>query len=275
LDLEKDTLDDEAFLRVCRQTGRLLDLVNRLLALKRVDEAAAEARLAEDYDLLRLADIFAAHKQADLVAGIIRERIQAERPAGERGPDTRLIEWLRKYAAEQGDSAQALILAERLFWLRPGLPGYEALEAAAQAGNKWQTVRGKTLSRLDAQKNYALLTEIYLKEGEVAQAIESVKQVKAGWWPGYGQSPLLIQVAQAAEKSHPRESIRIYLDAANRLIKGRGRENYVAAAGYFARVRKLYKGLGEVGTWRDLIADIREQNRSLRALKEELDKAGL
>ena len=41
------------------------------------------------------------------------------------------------------------------------------------------------------------------------------------------------------------------------------------------RVRDLYRQLGE-GAARDvLIAGAREQNRQLRALKEELDRAGL
>jgi hypothetical protein len=74
LELEKDDLDDEAFLRICRETSRWLDLVNRLLTLKCVDEASTVARSVEDYDLLRLADIFVAHGQADLAKELMRTR---------------------------------------------------------------------------------------------------------------------------------------------------------------------------------------------------------
>src|SRR6266699_1591349 len=42
LNLEKETLDDEAYLRICRETGRTADLVERLLALERIDEAVRE-----------------------------------------------------------------------------------------------------------------------------------------------------------------------------------------------------------------------------------------
>jgi uncharacterized Zn finger protein len=49
LDLEADILDDEAYLRICRQTGRLNDLIDRLLILNRIDEAEAAARTAEDF----------------------------------------------------------------------------------------------------------------------------------------------------------------------------------------------------------------------------------
>ncbi len=44
---------------------------------------------------------------------------------------------------------------------------------------------------------------------------------------------------------------------------------------YLLRVRELYHRLGEEATWEKLIATIIVENRRLRALKEELAKAGL
>jgi hypothetical protein len=41
------------------------------------------------------------------------------------------------------------------------------------------------------------------------------------------------------------------------------------------RVHDLYCCLGEPATWQALIADLREQNRWLPALQDELNKAGL
>ena len=270
LELEKDDLDDEAFLRICRETSRWLDLVNRLLTLKCVDEAATVARSVEDYDLLRLADIFVAHGQADLAKELMRTRAKTSQ-------DTRLPEWLKTRAIEQGDSSEALNWAQKLFWQRPALDGYEEVKALSQTLGTWETLQAEILSRLSKQNQHALLTEIYLKEGQVDQALESVRRAASGtsgMWGGY-QTPLSIQVAQAAESSHPQESIRIYVDAAKRLIQARGRDNYTTAANYLARVRKLYQHLGDEQIWQALIADIRKQNSSLRALKEELNKVGL
>ncbi len=51
LALEKDTLDDETYLQICRETHRNFDLVDRLLALGRVDEAIREAKQVNDSDL--------------------------------------------------------------------------------------------------------------------------------------------------------------------------------------------------------------------------------
>jgi len=51
LDLEADILDDEAYLKICRQTGRLNDLIDRLLILGRVEEVEDAASKAEEYPL--------------------------------------------------------------------------------------------------------------------------------------------------------------------------------------------------------------------------------
>ncbi len=270
LEMEQDELDDEAFLRICRETNRWQDLVARLLALRRVDEAADVARSVGDYDLLQLADIFVKHGQADLATELMRARAKTSQ-------DTRLPEWLKQRSTERGDASEALMWAQQLFWQHPSLEGYEQIKALLKTLDTGKTLQSEILARLSKQNQHALLTEIYVKEGQVDQALASVKRVAggaSGVW-GMSPSPLLIRVAQAAESSRPQESIRIYVDAAKRLIQARGRDNYTTAANYLVRVRKLYQRLGEDKTWQVLIADIRQQNSSLRALKEELNRVGL
>ena len=270
LELEQDELDDEAFLRICRETNRWQDLVARLLALQRVDEAADVACSVGDYDLLQLADIFVEHGQADLATELMRTRARTSQ-------DTRLPEWLKQRAIERGDASEALAWTQQLFWQHPSLEGYEQIKALSKTLHTWETLQSEILARLTKQNQHALLTEIYVQEGQVDQALATVKRVASGasgMWGMY-HSPLLIRVAQAAESSRPQESICIYVDAAKRLIQARGRDNYTTAASYLSRVRKLCQRLGEDKTWQSLIADIRQQNSSLRALKEELGKVGL
>src|SRR5205085_12357368 len=48
LDLQKESLDDETYLRICRETGCTSDLNDRLLTLGRIDEAAREAQQVDD-----------------------------------------------------------------------------------------------------------------------------------------------------------------------------------------------------------------------------------
>ena len=154
------------------------------------------------------------------------------------------------------------------------MDGYEQVKALAQATGTWGQLQAEVLSRLSEQKQYALLIEIYLKEGQVDRALETLRWVQNNQWIG-PRPALLIQVAAAAEGTRPRESISIYTDAAQNLISLRGRDNYIAAAEYLSHVRKLYLRLNEEPTWQALIADIRRQNSSLRALKEELNRLGL
>jgi uncharacterized Zn finger protein len=276
--LEEDQLDDEAFLRICRETNRWHDLVDRLLTLGRVEEASAAARQVGDYDLLQLADLFVSHGHGDLAEELIRERARTPQtgPGGRARTDSRLVVWLKERAQERGDLAGALALAESLFWEQPAVPGYQELRGLAHSLERWDGLRAAVLSRLANEGQYRLLTEIYLEEGEVDRALETLEQIRApGWGWGWAGSSLRIQVAQAAEESRPREAIRLYMEAVERLIAARGRGSYTEAATYLVRVREVYHRLGEPETWETLIAGLREQNRRLRALHDELNRAGL
>jgi uncharacterized Zn finger protein len=268
IDLEGEgEQDDETFLRICRETGRWHDLVDRLLALDRVDEAVAIARKVGDYDLLQLGRLFVSHDHGDLAEELIRERARTSQ-------DSRLKEWLKERAVAGGDLETALALAEALFWQRPDLEGYVELRDLAARIGQWNGLRKALLSRLTAEEQFHLLTVIHLEEGEIDPALETLYQVLASSW-GWGSRELVIQVAHAAEEERPRAAIRIYLDRVEGLIAGRGRDNYATAASYLVRVRDLYHRLGEQATWTTFIAKLRVQHRRLRALKDELQKAGL
>ncbi len=267
LDLEEDVLDDEAFLRICRETGRLHDLVGRLLKLGRTGEAVDEAQYAGDYDLLGLADIFVAHGHADLATKLIRERAGTSQ-------DRHLIEWLEQRAVQRGDLTEALDWAVKLFWMHPNLGGYNEVKVLARELNLWADLRPQILARLAESQEHALLTEIHIQEGEVDHALEALGHITDPAY-GWGYESLKLDVARAAEKKRPLEAIRLYTDVAKRLIQIRGRQNYATAVSCLGRVRELYQRLGQEGTWQSLITAIREENRRLRALKEELERAGL
>ena len=85
----------------------------------------------------------------------------------------------------------------------------------------------------------------------------------------------LKRVSQAAEEHYPNEAIRIYKLIVQTLISGRGRESYQQAASYLTRVKTLYQKQGQESDWHTYITDLRKSNKSLRALKEEIDKRSL
>jgi hypothetical protein len=266
LSLGSETLDDESYLRICRQTGRQRELVERLLALGRVDEAVAEVEQSREHEFLGLLKLFLAAEQADLAERLARERAAIS-------PSATLTAWLKDRARERGDLAEALALATSLFWQHPSLHGYAELRDLAQGLGRWESLHPETLARLAHEQQYALLTEIHLQEGTVAQALQTVQHGAGG--VVWGVEPLPIRVARAAEPEHPREAIRLYMDATQRLIAAQGRENYRIVARYLTRVRMLYERLGEAQTWQTLITELRERNRRLRAFQEELRAAGL
>ncbi len=144
----------------------------------------------------------------------------------------------------------------------------------AQSQNRWSDLRLKTLERLAQDGEYTMLTEIYLEEGEIDQAIASLEQTKKSYryWSGFS---LEERVAQAANEQRPRESIRLYVGIAESLINSRGRGNYQQAAGYLRIARDTYQRLGEPQAWQTLIDSLREQHRNLPALQDELDRARL
>jgi uncharacterized Zn finger protein len=267
LALEGEQVDDETFLRICRETGCWQDLVDRLLTLDRVEEATAITRERSDYDLLQLADLFLAHGHAALAVELVRERAQDSR-------DGHLVEWLKEQAAARGDLGEALALAETLFWQRPDMAGYAEIRDLARQAGSWETQRGTLLARLGDAEHHQLLTDIHLEEGEIDRALETLGQVMASRW-GWRGGELAVRVAQAAEEARPRAALQLYVQEAESLIRARGRGNYITAVAYLARVRALYRALDEPEAWDAYIAALREDNRRLRALKEELGRVGL
>jgi uncharacterized Zn finger protein len=82
-------------------------------------------------------------------------------------------------------------------------------------------------------------------------------------------------VAKAAEKHYPDEATRLYKSVVQKLIDGRGRENYQQAVDYLSRVKQLYQKQRRESEWQAYVTNLRNSNKSLRALKEELDKKGM
>jgi hypothetical protein len=274
LELEAGTLDDEAYLRICRETGRTGDAVDRLLALARVDEAIKEARQVGDYDLMAIADIFVQHGHSSEAASLITQRAATS-------SDTRLLEWLKKYYLSRNDKAKALEIAVDLFKKQPPvLAYYQEIRLLAKMLNHWDNVRPLLIAHLQKTKNTYLLIQVALDENNVEEALVLLKtsQVQGNatiYGNSYFYGGIDIEVARVAEKKLPRESIEIYQYRIARLINQRGRDSYQQAAQHLLRVRELFNKLGESEHWTTYITSLRDKNRPLRALKEELQAAGL
>lgn len=281
LELEGDDLDDEAYLAISREAGLTADLIDRLLKLGRIEEATRELESIKDYQFLQMADLFVAHKQARIAERLVRERAEASR--GWEGVN--FWEWLKKRAVARRDKAEEKALAERIFQASPNFERYKDLRRLAGKGKDWKALRPKLLDQLRKSPGGSrdVLIKIHLDEGEIDEALAVVKAEKpprtgAGYGYSYGYhfgSGMRLEVAKAAEASHPREALEIYRQQAEALIDARGRERYQEACRYLARVRALFLKLGERDAWDRYIDDLRKKHNSLRALKEELSAAKL
>lgn len=148
IDLQADSLSDEAFIDICRRTDRYEDLIRRLLELERIDEAITATRDASDYTLLSLADLFVHHNHGQFAGDLIWER------AGTSN-DARLEQWLQARAVAGGDWQQAVTHAENLFRQRPTLERYREIKAFAGHLGDWDQRREQILAALTAREAFS------------------------------------------------------------------------------------------------------------------------
>ncbi|HEY8744393.1 MAG TPA: hypothetical protein VIU62_14960, partial [Chloroflexota bacterium] len=263
LALAEGILDDDAYLQICRDAGLEQELIERLLTLGRLDEATTELQSAKDRSLLDLADLFVSQGQAETAERVVAAQAT---PAG----NASALEWLKKRADARNDLPAALELQERLFQERSSLDDYLELRRLAQQLGRWDALRPPLLAALQGSGARRVLIQIHLAEGEIDAALEALRTAPPGV-----TVDMALEVAQAAEATHPQTALDIYRRRAEWLIATRGRANYTSAARLLQKVRDLYRRLDDAGAWTRYLTDLRERTRSLRALKEELATAGV
>lgn len=268
LDLEADILDDEAYLKICKQTGRLNDLIDRLLILNRIGEAEVAARTAEDYPLFKAIEIFTKHKRAELAEKLVMERLKTR---GYKDVDERLIEWLSSRLRVRGDLSGSLELEEHLFWKYPNLEKYRKLHKLAKQLDHWDALRIQIIAELETKQDFDFLITLYLYEKEVGLALATLKKLPQRW----GDHGLHLEVARAAKKQYPQESIRIFEQEAERFINDRNRGSYSQAALCLREIRDIYRQLNDTESWQKLILDVRGRHKRLPALQDELNQLKL
>ena len=268
LDLQKDDLDDESFLKICRETGRVGDLVDKLLELKRVDDATAEARKAADYDLYQMTSLFTSRKQGDLIERLMTERAQTTK-------DTRIWEWLQAHCKDRKDETGEWQWAMRLFEHYPNFEGYKKMRALAKAHKRkdWDAVREQIIARIkrdNANAHDGILIQIYMDEGDIDAAIAlTQKMSKHSFW-SYDS-----QVAKAAEGPRPEYAYAFYQEQVETIVKRRERSKYEEATKLMLTMRKLAVRLKQEAAWQAFVSRIRVEGEKLRAFQEELARANL
>ena len=180
------------------------------------------------------------------------------------------VDWLAKRAEETGQLTTALNWWRESLKHSPSLKTYQTIRQVAEKLQQWDTVRPELLAELERHDIWHLLVEIALEEDDVLRAVELLPKVK-GWY----SRDFELRVARAAEKELPRAAFEIYCRRAEALIDQRGRQNYAAAADLLLRVRDICDAQNDRETWANYITEVRKKYPTLRALQDELTKAGL
>ncbi len=286
---------DEDVLIEYRNAGLYKELMERLLQLDRANEAldVARANLTEPMDVTWFAEQLLKSGEAwrEQALAFVETRLTEVKPAlqgkSQDFTSSHTVDTYRRWLSEKyllyGKTKQALVAR---FQASPNDATYRSVRSAARAADQpeevWPGLRPQLMRTLEQQSRWGALVTIYLDEGEVGQALAALAEMERaprtslyGYRAEEAPSHYQARVAEAAEESYPDEAIRLYKSVVQRLIDGRGRESYQQATGYLARVRRLYQKQEQEPEWQAYITNLRNSNKSLRALKEELDRRAM
>ena len=206
-----------------------------------------------------------------LTAGAKAQALQlVQENTKDSGNRSTSYEWLVNYHEQHGALEEVVDAQLQLFLTYPNFEAYKKLaEKSRQLGN-WNPTRTAAMKKVETEKNHFLRMDIALYEGDLKHALELWPQAQWGWGVNYE-----LKLAQACEQEMPKKALEIYQKMVERAIAARTRENYKLAAQHLKQARKMYDALDAKAEWPQYIAALREKYSSLRALKEELDKARL
>jgi uncharacterized Zn finger protein len=210
------------------------------------------------------ADVLVSARAAEAALALVTEHVQ-----GERGAPW-CLDWLVKYYRTHGRRREALVWQQKIFLLRPSAEEFRALSEVSRKLGIWDQVRTDALKALERSKRFGPLTVIALHEGDVPRALELLPRMQP-WERGQYQW----QVAQAAEKSHPRQALALYTELVKHAIHGRDRRTYRQAVQYLKRMKATYTSLKAAADWEAYVQSLRAQYRLLPALQDEMRQARL
>jgi uncharacterized Zn finger protein len=270
LDLERDHLDAEAYVDLCRRTGHWAECAERLLSLDRTTDAVDAARHVPNHQLEPILDRLVADGDADRARALVRDRLDAPDPSAP------LQRWLYEHSREIGDHETALTVARQMFRERPSPPAYDRAKTAAQALDSWSDVRSDLFAFLNETQRPRLHVRLHLHDRDLEAALDLVEPFAETEHTTSFGVPLLTEVADAVRETHPDAAIALYEECARRRIADRGRSNYRAAADLLTNAKRLYAENGNLDAWESFLDVLYEDElRRLPAARDEFEKAGL
>jgi hypothetical protein len=184
-----------------------------------------------------------------------------------------------EYFLEKRNCNLALSALVACFELNGEIRIFKKIRQLSNRLGRWAETKKTLKSQLLAQKKYVLLTKVYLDDGEIENAVVTLKKFldkpmggKDARSVSFSRNSLMRKVAYEAEKSYPFEAILIYKQLAETQIAKVDRRSYRRACFALRKLKHLYTLLKEEGKWQDYIAQLRRQNAKKTAFLEEIEE---
>lgn len=270
-------ISDEEKLEEYRKFGLYEEMTKLLLQMGRVEDAIRLAleqtptapQLTEFANrLLALGGEYVAQ-----AFQLIEQQLAAADTSGREQDSAYYLPWLGAAYARHDRPQQALAVRRRVFDSRPSRNEYLKVREAAKLpglpAEMWAQIRPELIAALEAGKAWSELVTLYVEEGDARSALDSLVEFdqQTTYWHG---GSVHASVARVAEADYPDEARVIYQLLAENLIEARGRGNYQTAATYLARAKDLSARLNRMPQWNTYMTSLRDRNKRLTALHDEL-----
>lgn len=258
-DLLGDALDDESYLKHCREFGLDAALIARLLQLQRYEAALEAAVELDEPQLPEIAELFVKQGRDGDALRLMQCRA-ADSPAA--------AAWLTEYYEERQAWDEALEWRRHEYEQSPDLVNYRAVRRAAQKAGRWPELAEELLEAAGRAGDPEERLWILAEERRCEDLLREVDLAESA---GRRLSDrLLEEVAGKIEATHPGRAIELYVQLAERLIAGRRAGNYAAASDLLRRARRLYELAGREQEWTRRIGEIASRHSRRRALQQQL-----
>ncbi len=270
-----DGISPEITLTRLREKALYGLLIEKLLALGRFDEASNlfQNHVTDMFEQTRSLTDFVDNGHVAYAEDMAESLEQTH-------PNPSLSAWLLRHYQKTDNKPKLLTQEWKIFELTPSEHGYHKLKTLAQAIGTWERVYEQIIKTVSTKPNNNLLMRIYLIERDWDAAWGMVASIPSRSKPSeaWGYRPRLpefdLVVAEASYLFRPQRAIPVLRNYVYDYIEQRNRPAYVEAVRLISKLRDIYDQEDDIETWGKLIDDLRKTYKTLRALHDELNKAG-
>ncbi|MGP1386758.1 MAG: SWIM zinc finger family protein [Thainema sp.] len=189
---------------------------------------------------------------------------------------------------QQGRVDDAVDIVWRDFTSSPSLPLYQKLKRQAEKANKWPELRSQALAQVQqktdearqskqstygqrfgySHRDYSLLVEIYLWEGNIDQAWQAALT-------GGCHRNLWMRLAERRAADHPEDALSVYLPAVEPLINQTNNDAYLQAVDLLVQIKDLMARLNRQTEFDTLLTEMSTNYKRKRNFIKFLTQAGL